>query len=206
MTAMRWFDLTPQVAVMRILALALIAAVHGAAQAFTARRLGDPGPSRDGRATLDPFAHLALLGSLLFVLFSAGWIRPVRLERNSLRGGAAGLLAVVALGLSAVLVLGWLSMLLRWPLVAALPDSAGMTADAFIGVFVDLCLWFVVVNALPLPPLAAGALLRATETMDEDLYRKCARGGAAILIVAIAAGWLTAALAPLHRALAGILF
>ena len=130
----------------------------------------------------------------------------MRLERNSLRGGAAGLLAVVALGLSAVLVLGWLSMLLRWPLVAALPDSAGMTADAFIGVFVDLCLWFVVVNALPLPPLAAGALLRATETMDEDLYRKCARGGAAILIVAIAAGWLTAALAPLHRALAGILF
>ncbi len=202
---MSWFDLTPQVAVMRAIGLMLIAAVHGTSQALAARWLGDPGPVRDGRASIDPFAHLSLLGSVLFVLFSAGWITPLRLDRASLRGGSIALVGIVLLSLAAVLLLGWLALLVRWPVVGALPDSAGMTADAFIGVFCDLCIWFVVLNALPLPPLTAGALVRMAAPIDQTHFDRLAKAGAAILSVAIALGWLPAVLAPLHRALARLI-
>ena len=80
-----------------------------------------------------------------------------------------------------------------------------MTADAFIGVFCDLCIWFVVLNALPLPPLTAGALVRMAAPIDQTHFDRLAKAGAAILSIAIALGWLPAVLAPLHRALARLI-
>jgi hypothetical protein len=189
---------------MRVLALAVIAAVHGMAQAAAARLLGDPGPARDGRATADPLAHLSFLGGALFVLFAAGWIVPVRLDRTQLRGGAAGILAVVGVGIAAVLLLGWLSAFARWPIIATLPDSVGMTVGAFIGVFGELCVAFAVVNALPIPPLTAGALWQAMPGVEGTRYDWLVRVGAAILVVAIGTGWLTQALAGLQRSLGGL--
>ena len=202
---MSWFDLTPQVAVMRAIGLMLIAAVHGTSQALAARWLGDPGPVRDGRASIDPFAHLALLGSVLFVLFSAGWITPVRLDRASLRGGSLALVGIVP-SVARRCTPPRLARAARSLAPRRCPaDSAGMTADAFIGVFCDLCIWFVVLNALPLPPLTAGALVRMAAPIDQTHFDRLAKAGAAILSVAIALGWLPAVLAPLHRALARLI-
>ena len=40
--------------------------IHEWAHAFTADRLGDDTPRRDGRVTLNPIAHMDLFGSVIF--------------------------------------------------------------------------------------------------------------------------------------------
>ena len=84
-----FFDLTLNQLVLRLVAMVAIAAVHGLAVAGAAVALGDPGPRHDGRFTLNPLAHLDLLGATSGVLFSVGWIKPVAIDPALLRIGRA---------------------------------------------------------------------------------------------------------------------
>jgi Zn-dependent protease len=52
----------------RILILLVAFPIHELAHALTAYRLGDPTPKYDGRLTLNPFAHLDLIGSLFIMM------------------------------------------------------------------------------------------------------------------------------------------
>lgn len=75
-----------------IIALAVAITVHEFAHAWSADRLGDPTPRTDGRLTLNPFAHLDPLGTLMLILVRFGWGKPVVFDpfnlRNPRRDGA----------------------------------------------------------------------------------------------------------------------
>ena len=73
-------DLSLQQYVLRLCAILVIAPVHGAAIAATARALGDQGPQHDGRLTLNPLVHLDILGTISGVLFAIGWIKPIAID------------------------------------------------------------------------------------------------------------------------------
>lgn len=51
--------------------------VHEWAHAFVAYKLGDPTAKYAGRLTLNPAAHLDLMGTILIVLVGIGWGKPV---------------------------------------------------------------------------------------------------------------------------------
>jgi Zn-dependent protease len=62
--------------------------VHEFAHAWTADLFGDDTPRLNGRLTLNPLAHLDLMGSLMLLLAGFGWAKPVpvnlyALERRS---------------------------------------------------------------------------------------------------------------------------
>lgn len=63
-----------------IIALLVALTVHEWAHAFVADRLGDPTPRMEGRLTLNPIAHLDLLGTILFFLVHFGWGKPVPVD------------------------------------------------------------------------------------------------------------------------------
>ncbi len=42
--------------------------IHEWAHAFTADKLGDPTPASEGRVTLNPLAHMDVLGTVIFPL------------------------------------------------------------------------------------------------------------------------------------------
>ena len=67
--------------------IALLAAitVHECAHAWTADKLGDPNPRLDGRLTINPFAHLDLLGTLMLFVLHFGWGKPVRFDPYNLK-------------------------------------------------------------------------------------------------------------------------
>lgn len=57
--------------------LFLAISVHEFAHAYVAYKLGDITPEREGRLTLNPFAHIDPLGLVTLFVFGIGWGRPV---------------------------------------------------------------------------------------------------------------------------------
>src|SRR5437764_14635988 len=92
-------------ALLKVLLLWILTAPHEFAHAWTALRLGDDTPLREGRVTLNPLAHVDWIGTALLPFVMSllgagflGWGRPVRTEPSRLRGGLNGFALVSIAG------------------------------------------------------------------------------------------------------------
>lgn len=54
--------------------------VHECAHALAAKALGDDTAERQGRLTLNPFAHIDMLGTILMFVCSIGWAKPTPVD------------------------------------------------------------------------------------------------------------------------------
>ncbi|ODT66805.1 MAG: hypothetical protein ABS75_24760 [Pelagibacterium sp. SCN 63-23] len=154
-------ELTLNLIVMRLCSGLLIALVQGLVIAAAAVLMGDRGPSYDGRLTLNPLAHLDVLGLASIVLSGFGWGRPVAIEAAQLRPGRWGLVIAILASSLALLALAWLLLALVAPILTQLPYAAGLTLAAFARIAARLCVWMALFSLLPLPPLAGAHLLAA---------------------------------------------
>ncbi len=71
------FGLSPATLLARLIVLLVGFPIHEWAHAWSADRLGDPTPRWEGRLSLNPMAHLDILGSIALLLTGFGWARPV---------------------------------------------------------------------------------------------------------------------------------
>jgi len=197
-------DLTLQQLVLRLIAYVFIVSVHGLAVAAVAVAMGDQGPRHDGRLTVNPLAHLDIIGTASGVLFGVGWIRPIAIDPAELRLGRAGLIIAVAAGGAATLA-GAVALRLARPfLLPLLPDTASATAFALIEIIGQLSVWFALVNVLPLPPLTGAHLLTAgIPAWSKAIHRIEPYTGVALAIVA-ATGVLAKGLEPGYRMLGAV--
>ncbi len=62
---------------------------HEWGHAVMATRFGDPTPKHAGRLTLNPFAHLDPLGTILVFIIHFGWGKPVPINPNNFRSSWA---------------------------------------------------------------------------------------------------------------------
>lgn len=127
--------------------------IHEFAHGWTAWRLGDPTPRVMGRLTLNPFAHLDPIGTIMLFLFYFGWAKPVPVNLWYFRRPLRDMAIVAAAGpVSNVLlaaVLGWGT---QWLINADLLEPYGVFYRMLtLGVFINLMLAFF--NLLPIPPL-----------------------------------------------------
>lgn len=147
--------------ILRTVAVLVVVAVHGFALAAFARVFGDEGPRQDGRLTLNPLVHLDLVGAIAVILYRVGWMRPMRIDHEELRGGRISLVAIVLLTSAVTAAVAILAQLLK-PLVAmSISGDVGLTLQSVITTFGRIGLWFSVVNLLPLTPFTGGHLLAA---------------------------------------------
>ncbi|KKB80606.1 hypothetical protein VW29_16470 [Devosia limi DSM 17137] len=183
-------NLTMEEIVTRVVALLIFAALQGAILAGLARAMGDSRPRHDGRLTLNPFPHLAVLGLAMAVLFRMGWIRPLRYDVNSNRLGRWGLV-VIALGgpllmLSAIPLADLLAPLVQ----ASLPRTAGYVVLYSLQQFQIVCAGSVLLNLLPLPGLIGGTLLEAIWPSAEKRLQKAEPVVLVGLCVLLVLGWV----------------
>lgn len=155
------FDLSFWQVLLRATAGIVILTVHGASIALIARLLGDSGPKHDGRLSLNPFAHVAVLGLLSIVAARVGWIKPVALDARAMRAGRAGLLVCALGALLITLAMAHGVHALRPLAVSWWPADSSPYVIGWIATFSSASVWFVLVNLLPLPPLTGGLLIAA---------------------------------------------
>lgn len=79
------FGLSPVTLLARLIVLLIGFPVHEWAHAWSADRLGDSTPRWEGRLSLNPMAHLDILGSILLLLTGFGWARPVPVNPYRMR-------------------------------------------------------------------------------------------------------------------------
>jgi Zn-dependent protease len=202
---MAWTDLTLQLLVLRLVAYVFIAGIHGVAVAAVAAALGDQGPRYDGRRSINPLAHLDLIGTASGVLFSVGWIKPVAIDPFALRSGRAGLAIVVAAGVGATLAIAIALRLARPFILPLLPDTASVAAFALIEITGELSVWFALVNILPLPPLTGAHLLAIAAPASGKVIARIAPYAGIAVALAAATGMVTNLLRPIYRTLATLI-
>lgn len=138
---------------------------HEVAHGLVAYRLGDPTAKNAGRLTLNPLAHLDLVGTLVFVITRMiGWAKPVPVNPLYFKNPRKGMLWVALAGPATNLVLAVLSaMLMRWLLNLNLsPDSqwVAIVKPVFLMAqrSVILNVGLAVFNVIPIPPLDGGRI------------------------------------------------
>lgn len=143
-------------------AIALLAAIsiHEFAHAWTADRLGDPTPRLDGRLTLNPMAHLDLIGTILLVLVHFGWGKPVRFDPYNLKNPRRDAAVISLAGATANMLLAVLcSIILRIIPILFVPSAIGLfnTLDTIvIGLLQTIIVMNVslgIFNLIPIHPL-----------------------------------------------------
>lgn len=147
-----------------ILILLIALPFHELGHAIVADRLGDPTPRNHGHLTLNPFAQLNFLGSLLVLLFGLGWayvpINPSYLRPNP----RTGHMIVAVAGPLATLLLAVLTAIL-WHIISPVLQMVGGPTlwDGMLRLFfffslINTALFFF--NLLPLAPLDGFFVLR----------------------------------------------
>lgn len=145
------FDLDPMTLLAKVAILLVALPVHEFAHAWAAYRLGDNTAARAGRLTLNPLAHLDLIGSLMIIFSFFGWAKPVPVNPWRLRYGprVGGALVAAAGPLSNLL----LALLFAIPWRLGLFDRASLSMLTFVWVFVAINVALFLFNLIPLAPL-----------------------------------------------------
>jgi len=132
-----------------IIALVTVISIHEAAHAFVAYKLGDPTAKNHGRLTLNPKAHLDLLGTLMLFVAGFGWGKPVPVNpfnfKNPVKDSAIVSLAGPASN--------FLTALLCSVPLKYFGNSLPLSVATLLWTITDLSILLGIFNLLPFPPL-----------------------------------------------------
>ncbi len=144
-----------------LIALIVAITIHEFAHAYSAERLGDPTPRLMGRLTLNPFAHLDPLGTIMLLIARFGWGKPVQFDPFNLRSPRRDSAIISLAGPISNIILAILCAILmqilfnfRLPLFSN--SIIGLFVYSFIGLLQPVIILNVILaifNLVPIHPL-----------------------------------------------------
>lgn len=180
------FDLASSVSILITLVVGL--SFHEFGHAAMATKLGDPTPRLQGRLTLNPMAHLDMVGGILllvmaFARFGFAYGKPVQTNPMYYKDYRFGRIAVALAGPAMNLCLAMLAIALGFVMF-----SSGLEPPRIVGL---LILWFIIVNfllmlfnLLPIPPLDGSHVLEMMLPWDlQARYRQMAGLGMILILI-----------------------
>lgn len=183
------YDAVIAFALMTIVYLLAITS-HEYAHAYAATRCGDDTARLSGRLTLNPIAHIDLLGALCFLIAGFGWAKPVPINPLKFKKYRSGIAKVSLAGVTANLILCFISsffyVLFSNILVA---DNTFSVYTVFFFQFSMIfnALLFVF-NLLPIYPLDGFNYLSTKLKPNSKFIQFNARYGYIILLILAATG------------------
>jgi len=179
-----------------IIGLVVGISVHEFSHAWMANRLGDPTTRYAGRLTLNPLAHLDLLGSLMIFLIGFGWGKPVPYNPANLRNGpiSGGALVALAGPAANLITAASAGLLLRIGSSGALALPSGGVIQ-FVFMMLSFVLYInvalAIFNIIPIPPLDGyRVLLRfLPPRWVPHLYWLEAQGPLVLLLIVLLDNW-----------------
>jgi len=173
--------------------LALV--LHEFSHAWAANKFGDDTARQMGRLTLNPLAHLDLLGTIMIFLVHFGWAKPVPVNPWKLKNPKQDMLWISAAGpmmnMLLALVSGILLSLLS-PLAGESRVSVAGLGLVMLAYSLQINLALAIFNILPLAPLDGSKILFGLLPARFERYAvPLEKYGPFVLIGLIVAGHLT---------------
>lgn len=150
------FDIRIPDLLTHLITLIIAITVHEFAHAKVADSFGDDTPRMNGRVSLNPLVHLDPIGSLLMIIGTFGWGRPVPVNPYALnrRSPAALMLVSLAGPMSNFLMAIFAAIPLRMGLASHLPPQNFLPSSySFLTDFIFINLFLALFNLVPLAPL-----------------------------------------------------
>jgi Zn-dependent protease len=141
--------------------------VHEFCHAWAANMLGDDTAKRQGRLTLNPLAHLDVLGTILMFVAGFGWAKPVPINPLNFKNPRKGMLLVALAGPFSNLIMAIAAGLSLRFLIPGLtgvglnPSLSGVVSVSLVMIILTLefGIALAVFNMIPIPPLDGSRVL-----------------------------------------------
>lgn len=162
---------------------------HEFAHGFVSYKLGDPTPKIQGRVTLNPFAHIDLVGFLCLLFAGFGWGKPVQIDpryykhrrRDELMVALAGVVMNFLLAVVAAFIIHFLLKS-----GAFLESSAADIVLQILQNIILINLVLMIFNLIPVPPLDGFGVITQIFRLDRyDWYYPLYNNGMFILLALI---------------------
>jgi|TARA_B100000745_G_scaffold142814_1_gene93391 Zn-dependent protease len=124
---------------------------HEFAHAWMAEKCGDSTAAKMGRLTLNPMAHLDMMGSLMILFVGFGWAKPVPVDGRNLKNPRTDMMKVAAAGPVSNLLLAMVA-----GMVFRFMNGTGLLTDSIFILliyFTRINIALAVFNLIPVAPL-----------------------------------------------------
>ena len=185
--------------------------VHEFAHGYVAYKLGDPTPKLAGRLTLNPLAHIDILGFIALFLVHFGWAKPVPVNPRNFRKVSSWrtgeVLVALAGPLANFLSAFFLVLFLKYFPFSILPPSIAEPLFLMVKYAIFINVAFGIFNLLPIPPLDGSKILEAL--LPPKLwvkYKQIEPYGPIILVILLISPVLNWVLLPLVNGMVKAMF
>ena len=147
----------------RVFVVFCVLPIHEYAHALIATKLGDDTARLKGRLTLNPLAHLDIMGAVMIFLVGFGYARPVPVNPRKFKNPKAGMALTALAGPASNLIMAFFFIILQkifWYLYDANQTAVVFYVSSmffFYAATVNVSL--AVFNLLPIPPLDGSRII-----------------------------------------------
>lgn len=199
------FDMAQLVFLLLSAAAALFCiTVHELSHGFVAYKLGDPTAKKMGRLTLNPIAHIDLIGLIMMLTVRVGWAKPVPVDMRYFKKPKVGMAITALAGPASNFLLAFLALAVASVLLHL---ANGTVVVGYIILFLCyiavLSVGLGVFNLIPISPLDGSKVVFAL--LPDQLYLKLLRYERYGMIAMVALTWLGVFSRPLSFLMGGVL-
>lgn len=145
--------------------------IHELAHGLVAYKCGDDTAKMKGRLTINPFAHLDLVGTIMIFLFGIGYANPVPVNPARLKHPRRDMALVALAGPVSNIVMAFFWVFIHYAIDAIGSVNPGIIAVSyFFSYAAQVNVMLAVFNLLPIPPLDGSKIFSAV--LPDKIYFK----------------------------------
>ncbi len=132
--------------------------LHEFAHAFVANRAGDPTAKLEGRLTLNPLAHLDLVGTIMLLIVGFGWGKPVPVNSTYFKNKNSEIWVSLAGIITNLIIALVISLILKLLTTTGVVEPHSFLIQV-LNLAAILNIALASFNILPIPPLDGSHLI-----------------------------------------------